>query len=403
MCGRAYVYKSKHPTLWAGCLGLRSVRVLGSCNCNVLFLGLGGFFLGRFLLLGVSALEDCAGLGDDAGEHRCLFHKCESGLVHNHTQVIALGGENWLFGGRLDTRSAQAQALIKHDGFVEIALGIGLVDDVALQVLGEVALRTDTAVRFCAVEHHDLELGGKTLTLTEVSEHHSEYRHHDVLGLGALHAVNCEEFGDGLKLSLNAHLTLVQEYGCICRYVVDAEDAVGDVETGVGISIFLCHNQFRLEALCAPFVRPHTPPSVCEEFVKILLLCSDLTKAYYGLMFTDLQPSAMYAGALKHQTFVVRLEKVLGKFRTCLLAVSVLLARLGLCNASDAGVSRACGTTPYVKERDYSVLLNSCVCSVRHIHLLVNRTLCERCRMKTFHKFRVGTFASELNRNLAQR
>ena len=63
------------------------------------------------------------------------------------------------------------------------------------EVLREVALRTDAAVRLRAVEDDDLELVGESLTLTEVCQHHGEYGHHDVLGLGGFHTVNCEEFG----------------------------------------------------------------------------------------------------------------------------------------------------------------------------------------------------------------
>lgn len=247
---------------------------LGSCN------GLCGLGLGRlgssFLLLGVSALEDCASLADDSAEHRCLLDEGEGGLVHNHTQVIALGREDRLLDGRLDAGSAQAQALVQNDGLVQIALGVGLVDDVALEVLREVALRTDAAVRLCAVEDDDLELVGESLTLTEVCQHHGEYGHHDVLGLGGFHTVNCEEFGGRYEVALNAHLTLVQEHSCIGGYIVRAEDAVGNVELDVVVGgVILCHNCFDLATFPRLLVNTHTPPSVClcvcdENFVALL-------------------------------------------------------------------------------------------------------------------------------------
>lgn len=242
---------------WVG-VGL----LLGSCDRLGLGVRLDGFRL--FFFGHVGGVEDALGLGDDAGEHTGLLAERLCGLVHQDAEVIALGDEDGLLGGGLDAGSAQAQALVQNHGLVQLSVGVGLVDDVALEVLREVALRTDAAVRLRAVEHHDLEVGGETLTLTEVGEHHGEDGHHDVLGLGGFHTLNCEEFGGRGKLALDTHLALVQEHGCIGGNGVNTEDAVGNVELDVVVGgVFLCHNFFDLRPF-APllFALPHRLPYV---------------------------------------------------------------------------------------------------------------------------------------------
>lgn len=257
-CGRI----TEAPNLAGWVLGGPMWCRLGGCN------GLGGRLflgdLGRFLFDLDGFIEDSLGLGYDAREHIGLLRERLGGCEHHRAEVVALCDEDGLLGSGFQAGAAQTQALIQHDGLVEIALGIALVNHVPFEELREEALRTDAAVRFCAVEDDDRKVVAESLTFTGICQHYSEQGKDDVLDLGALDTFDGHKFLCRLKLAIDAYLALIQEHGCIGGNRVVAVDAESDVELRVvGVGVILCHNDFDLRPF-SPLMFAHSHRLPCK-------------------------------------------------------------------------------------------------------------------------------------------
>lgn len=244
MCGRARK-REKSPDLAGG----RGVHGSGSFLVfSFLPTLLGGLLrLCRSLRDGLVCLrEDALGVADNILEHRCLLANSVRRLVHEHSQHVALGGEDGLLLGHAEGRIAEEQAFIKHDRPRKLALRVALVHHVAFEPLRERGLGRQFGFNFLATDCNDFEVRGEARPYTSVCKHHGEYGDEQVGVFGALDSLNGHEFGHLLHLTVYTHLTLVQEYGCVGRYTVITANAESYVKLAVGVGVVVsCHNVSR--------------------------------------------------------------------------------------------------------------------------------------------------------------
>lgn len=146
--------------------------------------------------------------------------------------------------------------LVEYERLVEFALRVGLVDYVALQPLRERAFGSEFGFDVFAVDDYDLEVACKTASLTSIGEHHGEYREHEVFVFRAFYALHGHELRYGFEFAVDALAALVQEYGGICGYGVDAEDAECYVEFRCVGVVGVSHNRVAwplcLSVACTP-------------------------------------------------------------------------------------------------------------------------------------------------------